>query len=65
MPHRTEVTIEAEELVSRQRLPEVAFYYPNRYLLDVDRAKNLILFVDGIALLIPEYIRPGLDTSES
>ena len=37
-------------------LPEVAFYYPNQYLFDLDWAKNLILFFDGIGMLIPNYM---------
>ena len=37
-------------------LPEVAFYYPNQYLFDPDWVKNLILFFDGIGMLIPNYM---------
>ena len=37
--------------------PEVAFNYPGQYWRDPDWIKNLILFFDGIAMLIPEYIR--------
>jgi len=37
-------------------LPEIAFYYPNPYWSHVDWAKNLILFFDGIGMLIPEYM---------
>ena len=36
--------------------PEVAFYYPGQYWYDADWIKNLILFFDGIAMLIPEYM---------
>ena len=36
--------------------PDIAFYYPGQYWMDVDAMKNLILFFDGIALLIPEYM---------
>ena len=36
--------------------PDVAFYYPGQYWLDPDWAKNLILFFDGIAMLIPKYM---------
>ena len=39
--------------------PEVAFYYPGQYWRDPDWIKNLILFFDGIAMLIPEYMRDG------
>ena len=38
-------------------LPEVAFYYPNQYFYDPDWAKNLILFFDGIGMLIPKYMK--------
>ena len=37
-------------------LPEVAFYYPNQYFSDLDWVKNLILFFDGIGMLIPNYM---------
>ena len=37
--------------------PEVAFYYPGQYLSDPDWAKNLILFFDGIGMLIPNYMK--------
>ncbi len=37
-------------------LPEIAFYYPNPYWSDLDWAKNLILFFDGIGMLIPNYM---------
>ncbi len=37
--------------------PEVAFYYPGQYWTDPDWAKNLILFFDGVAFVIPEYMR--------
>ena len=40
---------------------EVAFYYPG-WIWQSDHAiKNLLLFFDGIALLVPEYMkeRPG------
>ena len=36
--------------------PDVAFYYPGQYWRDADWIKNLILFFDGIAMLIPEYM---------
>jgi hypothetical protein len=38
------------------KLPEIAFYYPNPYWRNVDWAKNLILFFDGIGMLIPNYM---------
>lgn len=37
--------------------PEVAFYYPNQYFYDPTWAKNLILFFDGIGMLIPNYMK--------
>ncbi len=36
--------------------PDFAFYYPGQYWLDADWIKNLILFFDGVAMLIPEYM---------
>ena len=40
--------------------PDVAFYYPGQYWLNVDWAKNLICFFDGIAMLIPRYMEDSL-----
>ena len=37
--------------------PDVAFYYPGQYWRDTDWAKNLICFFDGIAMLIPTYMK--------
>ena len=36
--------------------PDVAFYYPGQYWQDADWIKNLVLFFDGVAMLIPEYM---------
>lgn len=36
--------------------PEVAFYYPGQYWYNADWIKNLILFFDGVAMLIPKYM---------
>ena len=36
--------------------PEVAFYYPGQYWYSSDKIKNLVLFFDGIAMLIPSYM---------
>ncbi len=36
---------------------DMAFYYPGPVWNSGDQVKNLILFFDGIALLVPEYIR--------
>ena len=41
--------------------PDFAFYYPGQYLYNVDWIKNLILFFDGIAMLIPSYMRDHRD----
>ena len=38
-------------------LLEVAFYYPGPVWRSSEVIKNLLLFFDGIALLVPEYIR--------
>ena len=35
-------------------LPEIAFYYPNPMWHYGDWIKNLVLFFDGVALLVPE-----------
>ena len=36
---------------------ELAFYYPNPMWTYGDWIKNLVLFFDGIALLVPEYMK--------
>ena len=36
--------------------PDIALYYPGQYWRDPDWAKNLVLFFDGVAMLIPEYM---------
>ena len=33
---------------------ELGFYYPGQYWHDADWIKNLVLFFDGIAMLIPK-----------
>jgi hypothetical protein len=45
-------------------LPEVAFYYPEPFWLDGDWIKNLILFFDGIGLLVPEYMRDRIERND-
>ncbi len=40
---------------------ELAFYYPGPVWHSGDWIKNLILFFDGIALLVPEYIHDKPD----
>jgi len=42
---------------SSHELPEVAFYYPGPVWYSADWIKNLILFFDGIALLVPAYMK--------
>lgn len=43
----------ADETIAR----EIAYYYPNPMWRDGDWIKNLIVFFDGVALLVPRYIR--------
>ncbi len=38
-------------------LPDLAFYYPNPIWARPERIKNLLLFFDGVALLVPSYMR--------
>jgi hypothetical protein len=40
---------------------ELAFYYPGPVWHSGDWIKNLILFFDGIALLVPNYIKDKPD----
>ena len=40
---------------------ELAFYYPNPVWYSPDWVKNLILFFDGIALLVPKYMKQRPD----
>jgi hypothetical protein len=42
---------------SAVQLPNVAFYYPGPMWRGSDYIKNLLLFFDGVALLVPEYMR--------
>ena len=39
-------------------IPDLAYYYPAPYwgLAEVDRLKSLLLFFDGIAILLPRYM---------
>ena len=39
--------------------PEVAFYYPGWIWRSDGAIKNLLLFFDGVALLVPEYMKEG------
>jgi hypothetical protein len=38
-------------------VPEVGFYYHNQFWYRGDWIKNLILFFDGVRLLVPNYMR--------
>ena len=40
---------------------ELAFYYPNPIWMNGDWIKNLILFFDGIALLVPKYMKGRIE----
>jgi hypothetical protein len=40
---------------------ELAFYYPNPIWMNGDWIKNLILFFDGIALLVPKYMKERVE----
>ncbi len=41
---------------------ELGFYYPNPIWMNGDWVKNLVLFFDGIALLVPDYMEDRLET---
>ncbi len=41
--------------------PELGFYYLNPIWMNGDWIKNLILFFDGIALLVPDYMEDKLE----
>lgn len=43
--------------MSPELLPEIAYYYPNPMWDHGDWVKNLILFFDGVALLVPDYLK--------
>jgi hypothetical protein len=47
----------AESSLAKPPLPEIAFYYPNPMWRSGDWVKNLILFFDGVGLLVPSYMR--------
>jgi hypothetical protein len=40
---------------------ELAFYYPNPIWMNGDWIKNLILFFDGVALLVPKYMKGRIE----
>ena len=45
------------EPLSSTEHPEVAFYYPGWIWHSDNALKNLLLFFDGVALLVPEYMK--------
>jgi hypothetical protein len=45
----------------KKETPELAFYYPNPIWMNGDWIKNLILFFDGIALLVPKYMKGRIE----
>jgi hypothetical protein len=45
-------------------LPEIAFYYPNPFWGNGDWIKNLILFFDGVGLLVPDYMKDRVEESD-
>jgi hypothetical protein len=40
---------------TRSQASDVAFYYPGHLWHHIDWIKTLLLFFDGIGLLVPEY----------
>jgi hypothetical protein len=42
-------------------LPEIAFYYPGHIWQSPDWIKSLLLFFDGVGLLVPEYKQQDLE----
>lgn len=46
---------------TQAELPDFGFYYPNPIWMNGDWVKNLILFFDGIALLVPDYMEERLE----
>jgi hypothetical protein len=41
--------------------PQIAFYYPGPVWMSGERIKNLLLFFDGIGILIPKYMKDRAD----
>lgn len=44
--------------------PEIAFYYPNPFWYHGGWIKNLLLFFDGIGLLVPDYMKERVNESD-
>ncbi len=53
--------MESQQPAKPLQPPEIAFYYPGPFWYSGNWIKNLILFFDGIGLLVPSYMkeRPG------
>lgn len=49
---------------SERSLPELGFYYPGPVWRHTDLMKNMILFFDGIALLVPDYMVDRVESSD-
>jgi predicted glycosyltransferase len=47
----------ADKVSTEEGLPEIAFYYPGPIWYNSDWVKNLILFFDGVGLLVPTYMK--------
>jgi hypothetical protein len=45
-------------------LPEIGFYYPNQFWYSGDWIKNLILFFDGVGMLVPDYMKDRFEQSD-
>jgi hypothetical protein len=48
-------------MANQSHPPELAFYYPNPIWMNSDWVKNLLLFFDGIALLVPSYMKDKIE----
>jgi len=45
-------------------IQEIAFYYPGAYWASASWIKNLLLFFDGIGLLVPTYMKDRIEKIE-
>ncbi len=54
----------ASPQITPPHLPEIAFYYPNPFWMNGDWIKNLILFFDGVGLLVPDYMKDSIEMSD-
>jgi hypothetical protein len=55
MPGVRRIKEEISMIEQRSELPEIAFYYPGHLWYRRDWIKNLLLFFDGVGLLVPQY----------